>query len=215
LAAVHSTLAIYPDEVGHVDFHHALLGVPSSKSTFFHRPSASSSAALLYTLSENSLLGAVNPKDGSLLWRQNLTRPSQLPDHNAEGLLRASDGTNAVVSALGDHVSAWSALDGKLLWENWSPGMPIVDIELLELEDASVAPSTRDAIALSGGQAGSVKRLDGQTGEIKWERHDERFANLLPITLGVRELTYVAATFPSRCHPPRPTSFTSPYNRRY
>ncbi|KAL3452117.1 hypothetical protein BJX65DRAFT_293304 [Aspergillus insuetus] len=173
LAAVPSTLAIYPDEVGHVDFHHALLGVPSSKSTFFHRPSASSSAALLYTLSEKSLLGAVNPKDGSLLWRQNLTRPSQLPDHDAEGLLRASDGTNAVVSALGDHVSAWSALDGKLLWENWSPGMPIVDIELLELEDASVAPSTRDAIALSGGQAGSVKRLDGQTGEIKWERHDE------------------------------------------
>ncbi|KAL2801065.1 hypothetical protein BJX66DRAFT_321034 [Aspergillus keveii] len=173
LAAVPSTLAIYPDEVGHVDFHHALLGVPSSKSTFFHRPSASSSAALLYTLSEKSLLGAVNPKDGSLLWRQNLTRPSQLPDHDAEGLLRASDGTNAVVSALGDHVSAWSALDGKLLWENWSPGMPIVDIELLELEDASVAPSTRDAIALSGGQAGSVKRLDGQTGEVKWERHDE------------------------------------------
>ncbi|KAL2846445.1 hypothetical protein BJY01DRAFT_234590 [Aspergillus pseudoustus] len=173
LAAVPSTLAIYPDEVGHVDFHHALLGVPSSKSTFFHRPSASSNAALLYTLSENSLLGAVNPKDGSLLWRQNLTRPARLPDHDAEGLLRASDGTNAVVSALGDYVFAWSALDGKLLWEIWSPGMPIVDIELLELVDASAAPSTRDAIALSGGQWGSVKRLDGQTGEIKWEHHDE------------------------------------------
>ncbi|KAL2861251.1 uncharacterized protein BJX67DRAFT_375484 [Aspergillus lucknowensis] len=168
-----STLAIYPDEVGHVDFHHALLGVPSSKSTFFHRPSASSNAALLYTLSEKSLLGAVNPKDGSLLWRQNLTRSAVTPGQDAEGLLRASDGSSTVISALGDYVFAWSALDGKLIWENWSPNMPIVDVELLELEDAGAAQSTRDAIALSGGRAGSVKRLDGTTGEIKWERHDE------------------------------------------
>ncbi|KAL3457194.1 hypothetical protein BJX64DRAFT_280788 [Aspergillus heterothallicus] len=171
LAAVPSTLAIYSDEVDHVDFHHALLGVPSPKSTFFHRPP--DNAALLYTLSDKSLLGAVRPRDGSLVWRQNLTRPAQLPDHPAEALLRASDGTNAVVSALGDYVFAWSASDGKLLWENWSPGMPIVDIELLELEDASAAPSTKDAIALSGGKGGSVKRLDGQTGEIKWEHHDQ------------------------------------------
>ncbi|KAL4792988.1 hypothetical protein BDV19DRAFT_380464 [Aspergillus venezuelensis] len=172
-SCVPSTLAIHADEVGHVDFHHALLGVPSSKSTFFHRPSSSSNAALLYTVSEKSLLGAVNPKDGTLLWRQNLTRSAVAPD-DAQGLLRASAGTNAVVSALGDYVSAWSALDGKLIWENVSPNMPVVDLELLELQDASAAePSLKDAIALSGGQAGSIKRLNGQTGEIKWEWHDE------------------------------------------
>ncbi|KAL4808685.1 hypothetical protein BDV18DRAFT_167693 [Aspergillus unguis] len=170
-SCVSSTLAIYPDEVGHVDFHHALLGAPSSDSTFFHRPSSSSNAALLYTLSDKKLLGAVNPKDGALLWRQNLSRPES--EHQTQGLLRASGGTNAVVSASGDYVSAWSALDGKLIWENWSPKMPVIDLELLELEDASAAPSVRDAIALSGGQAGSVKRLDGLTGEIKWEYHDE------------------------------------------
>ncbi|KAL4925169.1 uncharacterized protein BDV17DRAFT_284146 [Aspergillus undulatus] len=172
-SCVPSTLAIHADEVGHVDFHHALLGVPSSKSTFFHRPSSSSNAALLYTLSDKSLLGAVNPKDGTLLWRQNLTRSAVAPDQDVQGLLRASSGTNAVVGALGDYVSAWSALDGKLIWENSSPNMPVVDLELLELEDASADPSTRDAIALSGGQAGSVKRLDGQTGVVKWEWHDE------------------------------------------
>ncbi|KAL4864106.1 hypothetical protein BDV12DRAFT_176603 [Aspergillus spectabilis] len=171
-SCVPSTLAIYPDEVGHIDFHHALLGVPSEKSTFFHRPSSSSNAALLYTLSEKSLLGAINPKDGALLWRQNLSR-SAVPSDQPEGLLRASGGSNAVVSGLGDYVSAWSALDGKLIWENWSPNMPVVDLELLELEDASAAPSVRDAIALTGGQAGSIKRLDGATGEIKWEHHDE------------------------------------------
>ncbi|RDW72508.1 uncharacterized protein DSM5745_07680 [Aspergillus mulundensis] len=172
-SCVPSTLAIYADEVGHIDFHHALLGVPSEQSTFFQRPSSSSNAALLYTLSDKSLLGAVNPKDGALLWRQNLSRPAVTPGHDNQGLLRASGGTNAVVSALGDYVSAWSALDGKLIWENWSPGMPVVDLELLELEDASSAPSVTDAIALSGGKAGSVKRLDGSTGKIKWEFHDE------------------------------------------
>ncbi|KAL4821109.1 hypothetical protein BDW67DRAFT_152078 [Aspergillus spinulosporus] len=172
-SCVPSTLAIYADEVGHIDYHHALLGVPSSQSTFFHRPSSSSNAALLYTLSDKSLLGAVNPKDGSLLWRQNLSRPTVTPDHDAQGLLRASGGKNAVVSASGDYVSAWSALDGKLIWETVSPGMPVVDLELLELEDASSAPLVTDAIALSGGQAGSVRRLDGSTGEVKWEFHDE------------------------------------------
>ncbi|KAI9375756.1 hypothetical protein BJX61DRAFT_531345 [Aspergillus egyptiacus] len=175
-SCVPSTLAIYPDEVGHIDYHHALLGAPSSKSTFFHRPS-SSNAALLYTVSEKSLLGAVNPKDGSLLWRQNLTRPglaASLPHPgDSQGLLRASGGTNAVVSALGDYINAWNALDGKLIWEKWSPNMPIVDLELLELEDGGAVSSVRDAIALSGGQAGSVRRLDGTSGEIKWEYQDE------------------------------------------
>ena len=67
---VSSSLAIFVDEVNDIDFHHALLGVPSPQSTFFHRPSSSSNASLLYTLSDRLVLGAVNPKDGSLVWRQ-------------------------------------------------------------------------------------------------------------------------------------------------
>ncbi|KAL2820469.1 hypothetical protein BDW59DRAFT_181474 [Aspergillus cavernicola] len=194
-SCVPSSLAIFPDEVGHVDFHHALLGVPSSQSTFFHRPSSSSNAALLYTVSDKSLLGAVNPKDGSLLWRQNLTR-SAVGSHrhpgNSQGLLRTSAGTNAIVSALGDYVSAWSAQDGKLIWENWSPNMPIVDLELLELDDTSAAPSVRDAIALSGGQAGSIKRLDGSTGEIKWEHHDENGDIPLQVSSSSTDVFYIS-----------------------
>ncbi|KAL4788717.1 hypothetical protein BJX76DRAFT_344816 [Aspergillus varians] len=191
-SCVPSTLAIYPDEVDHIDFHHALLGVPSSQSTFFHRPSSSSNAALLYTLSEKSLLGAINPKDGELLWRQNLSRSAVAPNQNNQGLLRASDGTNAVVSASGDYVTAWSALDGKLIWENRSPNMPVVDLELLELEDASAAPGVRDAIVLSGGQAGSIKRLDGSTGEIKWEHHDESGDSPFQVSSSSTEVFYIS-----------------------
>src|ERR1700719_4597891 len=87
-------LAIFADEVNHVDFHYALLGIPSAQRTFFHRPSSSSNASLLYTLSEKSFLGAVNPKDGSIVWRQNLARWSDAAA--VESFLRAGDGENTI-----------------------------------------------------------------------------------------------------------------------
>lgn len=92
------------------------------------------------------------------------------------GLLRASDGMNDVVSAKGDYVSSWSALDGKLGWENWFSDGSVVDLELLELEDASaVGTGSKDTIALfQGKDAGVLKRIDGQTGDVKWEYKDDR-----------------------------------------
>ncbi|KAL5359453.1 hypothetical protein BJX96DRAFT_148478 [Aspergillus floccosus] len=180
-SCVPSALAIYPDEIGHVDFHHALVGVPSSHSTFFLRPSSSSPASLLYTLSEKSLIGAINPRDGSVVWRQNVSR-SSLPAAQSsghDGILRASDETNAVVSGLGDYVSSWSALDGKLVWENWFAGESVADLELLELEDAATpASAAKDSIVLFGGKTGVVRRLDGDSGAVKWEHRDE--SNDLP-----------------------------------
>ena len=180
-SCIPSSLGVYRDEVNHIDYHHALLGLPASQSTFFLKPSASSNASLLYTLSEKALLGAVNPKDGSLVWRQNLSRSALPASHDsANGLLRASEGTNALVSALGGYVSSWSALDGKLIWENWFDGESVADLELLELEDASAAPSTKDTVALFGGKAGVVRRLDGDSGKTKWEYLDERCEPAFP-----------------------------------
>ena len=173
-SSIPSTTAIYRDEINHVDFHHALLGIPTLDSTFFLRPSAASNASLLYTLSGNSIVGAVNPRDGALVWRQNLARLAQ--DDAAEGgFLRAIDGTNELVSAVGKYVSAWTAFDGKLIWENWF-GDSVVDLELLALEDATSgsAAATRDSIALFGGKNGVVRRLDGETGDVKWEFKDDR-----------------------------------------
>ncbi|PYI06144.1 DUF1620-domain-containing protein [Aspergillus sclerotiicarbonarius CBS 121057] len=192
-SCVPSSLAIYHDEVNHIDYHHALLGLPASQSTFFLKPSAASNASLLYTLSEKSLLGAVNPKDGSLVWRQNLSRSALPAAHNsAHGLLRASEGTNALVSALGDYVSSWSALDGKLIWENWFEGEAVADLELLELEDASAAPSTKDTVALFGGKAGVVRRLDGNSGKTKWEYLDESGDIPFQLSSSATEVFYVS-----------------------
>ncbi|PYH98656.1 DUF1620 domain protein [Aspergillus ellipticus CBS 707.79] len=197
-SCVPSSLAIYFDEVNHVDYHHALLGFPSPQSTFFLKPSASSHGSLLYTLSENSLLGAVNPKGGFLLWRQNLSRTALPVDSNAHHLLRASEGTNALVSALGDYLSSWTALDGKLIWENWFVDETVADLELLELEDATASPSVKDTVALFGGKAAVVRRLDGDSGKTKWEHFDESGDIPFQISSSSTEVFYVSLQPSSR-----------------
>jgi outer membrane protein assembly factor BamB len=176
-SCIPSSLAIFADEVNHLDFHHALLGVPSSQSTFFHRPTSSSNASLLYTLSEKQVIGAVNPKDGSIVWRQNLARWTA-DDQVFDGLLRASDGESSVVSSMGHFVTAWSALDGKLVWQSRFVDGTAKDLELLELEDGQTG-SARDVISLFGDKTGTVRRLDGVSGNVKWEFKDERFGFFL------------------------------------
>ncbi|KAH1303388.1 hypothetical protein KXW98_004081 [Aspergillus fumigatus] len=192
-SCVPSTVAIYPDEVNHIDFHHALLGTPSSHSTFFLKPSSSSNASLLYTLSQKLLLGAVNPRDGSLVWRQNVSRSLlSKDDGQVQSFLRASDGSNAMVSAVGDYISSWSALDGKLIWENWFAGEPVIDLELLELEDAGATSSARDAIALYGHKAGVLRRLDSESGDVKWEFKDDSGDIPFQISSSATEVFYIS-----------------------
>jgi outer membrane protein assembly factor BamB len=171
-ACVSPAVAIYPDEVNHIDFHHALLGTPSPDSTFFLKPSSASNASLLYTISDKSILGAVNPRDGALLWRKDLSRLGS--SSHGGGILRGSDGNNAVVGAAGNYISSWTAQDGKLIWENKFQDGVVADVELLELEEASPT-GARDTLALVGRETtGTVRRLDGNTGKTKWESKDAR-----------------------------------------
>lgn len=172
-ACASPAVAIYPDEVNHVDFHHALLGTPSPDSTFFLKPPSASNASLLYTISDKAILGAVNPRDGALLWRQDISRSASIA--SGTHFLRGSDGNSAVVGAAGDYISSWSAQDGKLGWENWYSDGTVADLELLELEDASASSDVRDALALIVGDGvGVVRRLDGESGNLKWEHRDSR-----------------------------------------
>ena len=102
------------DDAFHLDFHHALLGPPQEANTFFHRPSADSKGSLLYTLSQRGILGAVNPKDGNVLWRQRIW----LEDLSSKdrGLLQASSNTTSVISGIGGDLQIWHAVDGRLVW---------------------------------------------------------------------------------------------------
>ncbi|KAJ5602610.1 hypothetical protein N7537_005566 [Penicillium hordei] len=171
-ACLSTAVAIYSDEVNHIDFHHALLGTPSPDSTFFLKPSTSSNASLLYTLTDKLLVGAVNPRDGALVWRQNISRSADSPAHGV-GLLRGLDGNDAVVATVGNYIASWSAQDGKVGWENQVSQGVVADLELLELVDATATSGVRDAIAVVANEGtGIVRRLDGNTGKSVWEFKD-------------------------------------------
>ncbi|KAK0918052.1 hypothetical protein LTR91_020703 [Friedmanniomyces endolithicus] len=157
--------AVFSDEAWNIDYHFALLGAPKEETSFFHRPNPSSKASLIYTLSEEHALGAVNPRDGSLVWRQILASGGD--SHNTS-FLRAGEGQDVVISGIGSEVAAWSAADGRLVWNVNADG-PLEDVEILELSDGKETVGAKDAVALSGGEHPMVQRIDGASGAVKWQ----------------------------------------------
>ncbi|KAF1957881.1 DUF1620-domain-containing protein [Byssothecium circinans] len=157
--------AIFEDDARHIDFHYALLGLPKHEATFFSKPYAASKASLLYTISEKGIVGAVNPKDGALVWRS-------APGLNANSHLRFGEDQETVVSGVGDRITAFSASDGRIVWETRAAGAIVEDLEILEQEDGITNNDAKDAIVLVGGTQQAVKRLDGKTGRTKWTFED-------------------------------------------
>lgn len=160
--------AIFADDAYHIDFHYALLGYPKHEATFFHKPFAASKASLIYTVSENGTVGAVNPKDGALVWRS-------APGATTRGLLRAGEDQDTVVSALDDRVVAWTGSDGRIAWETKLSGSVVEDLEILEQEDGITNQEAKDPIVLLAQGNNGVKRLDGKTGRVKWTYEDARY----------------------------------------
>ena len=168
-------IAVFADDAYHTDYHHPLVGIPQEHSTFFHRPQASSKASLLYTLSEKLILGAINPKDGDLVWRQLLNPFSNLTS-SAEGFLRAGENENTVISAVGPQVSSWDALAGRLAWRNEFADGVVKDLEVIEFEDGKATGNGKDAVVLLAGNQAVVRRISGETGDVLWEHRDGRYA---------------------------------------
>lgn len=151
--------AVFQDEVGQIDFHHALVGVPQVETTFFHRPRKQDKASLLYTLSDLGIIGAVNPSNGALVWRQ------QIGDDNSGGFLRAPVGEHWVAAANGPHVQAWDALTGRNVWHHEFKG-EIKDLEILELTESP----RKDVLVLSEENGVTVlRRIHGSLGQVVWE----------------------------------------------
>ncbi|KAF2398130.1 DUF1620-domain-containing protein [Trichodelitschia bisporula] len=164
LAALPSALAVFADEAYQIDYHHALLGLPQEQTTLFHQPRPETKASLIYTLSEQAVLGAINPKNGELVWRQDLRRIH--PDGRG-ALLRAADKSDVVFSALANEIAAWSASDGRLVWSRtFDTGVSVKDLELVETEGAP------DLLVLVDGARPTMLRLQGETGEPKWQWED-------------------------------------------
>ncbi|KAH4052837.1 ER membrane protein complex subunit 1 [Parastagonospora nodorum] len=161
--------AIFEDDAYHIDFHYALLGQPQREATFFQKPYAGSKASLLYSISQNQTVAAINPRDGALVWRQHFPTA---PHGHGHGHLRAGHEQDTVVSAVGDRITAWSASDGRLAWETSVRGAVVEDLEILEQEDGMTISEAKDAIVLLSGGTTGVRRLDGKTGLAKWTFED-------------------------------------------
>ena len=160
-----TSLAVFADEAWTIDYHYALLGEPQKDTTFFHQPNPASKASLIYTLSNKAVIGAVNPRDGSIVWRQWLDARGEKVNNT---FLRASEGEDTVVAGIGSQVTAWSASDGRLAWSKDTSG-PVADVEILELEDGKTSQHNKDALVLSGGEHPEVQRLDARSGTVKWQ----------------------------------------------
>ncbi|KAI9713682.1 MAG: hypothetical protein M1828_001371 [Chrysothrix sp. TS-e1954] len=162
------TCAIHADEAGIADWHFALLGIPQQGTTFFHRPHAGSRASLLYTLSETGTLGAVNPRDGSIVWRQKL----QSSDRSSSRAVEAVEGNNVVYSASNDTVQAWGADDGRLVWASSFSDRKVVDLSFLPgPNNADEAGGQSLFVALDGKSVG-LHCLDADDGTPRWSLED-------------------------------------------
>ena len=129
------TLAVWKDDAYTTDWHRPLLGPSLPQSTFFHAPTTDSKATLIYTLSTRGILAALNPKDGEIVWRQDLSRG------NARGVAKAGEGV--IVAAVGTNIAAFDAAKGRLLWER-EVAADVIDLEILALN--GVATVLRDGM---------------------------------------------------------------------
>ncbi|KAF2673958.1 DUF1620-domain-containing protein [Microthyrium microscopicum] len=188
-ALLPAAFALFPDEAYKLDYHHAALGLPQRHATFFHQPQRDSKASLIYTLSELGILGAVNPKDGSLIWRQNLNQQN----NSTKSFLVPSSTYGTVVSGLETQIAAWSAKDGRLAWSKEQAGLGnVVDLKSLEaLGNGEVGPS-KDIIATLDGVTATVQRLDGNTGETKWQYTDSSSDSPYGVSMSRTHLYYIS-----------------------
>ncbi|KAL5611494.1 uncharacterized protein BROUX77_001650 [Berkeleyomyces rouxiae] len=155
-----TTSGIFVDEVGNIDFHYNLVGLPKPDSTFFHKPTAEANRSLLYTVSDVGVLGALLPSDGSILWRQYLAQDG--PERN--GLLRSSEDETWIVSAYGSKVQAWNAFYGRNIWSR-ETGANVIDVAIAN----TPIDGRKDVFTLSQDQTSVVvSRLNSLDGSLVW-----------------------------------------------
>ncbi|KAK6336180.1 hypothetical protein TWF696_001743 [Orbilia brochopaga] len=156
----YSCRAVFSDEAFHTDFQLQLFGTPlDPSSTFFHQAAAGKAGSLLYTLSNRLIIGAINPKDGSQVWRQQLgegTVSETEPLSKTAFLRQSKDGR--VISVLSGTVAVWDAATGRAVWE-YSSNLEAVDVITLHTENQLV-------VAFKGGE---VKAFQLDSGILAWE----------------------------------------------
>lgn len=184
LALPATVRAVFQDEVGDIDYHYDLVGLPQRETTFFHKPQPNEKASLLYTLSDVGVLGAVNPGSGSVVWRQ-LVNGSIT---SGGGHLRSGDSENWVASAYGSSVHAWEAVSGRNVWWMDFDG-EVKDLEVMEVTEKG----RKDVLVLYNEDgATSLRRLSSTAGSVVWEFKETTKALPLQVSTNVEKVFVIS-----------------------
>ncbi|KAI5310909.1 hypothetical protein KEM55_002376 [Ascosphaera atra] len=179
---ISSSFALFSDEAYEIDYHHGLIGKPllasgaspASEDLFLlAKPTWDSRASLIYTLSEKLVLGAVKPKDGAAVWRQELGHfVAQGEDNKA--FLKAADRGDTIVTGVGRTVSSWAAMNGRFGWSKTLDGT-LVDVEVIEGSAGDIATLSQT------GSDSEVQLLHHDRGMALWTFKDT--SNNVPVKL--------------------------------
>lgn len=184
LALPATVRAVFQDEVGDIDFHYELLGLPQRETTFFHKPRPDEKASLLYSLSDVGVLGAVNPGSGSVVWRQLLAGNIT----GGGGHLRAGEGESWLAGAYGSSVHAWEAVGGRNVW--WSD----FDGEVKDLEVMETTENGRKDVLVLYQEDGAttLRRLHGADGSLVWDFKETTKDLPLQVSVNVNKVFLVS-----------------------
>ncbi|SPO32395.1 related to EMC1 - member of a transmembrane complex required for efficient folding of proteins in the ER [Ustilago trichophora] len=190
LLGAHSASALSKAEAGKIDWHVPRIGVPHSSndsatpylSPRFHRiikPDADvkdKAQTAIFVATESNAVGALNPRNGAIVWRQILQQHDQVLLQKQFGEVALAISGNG-----GANVRLYHAFTGYLIWESKQhnirdgllpePGFPATDAAFLT--DKATADVPPDVVVLSN--ARTVRRLDGAYGAQvwKWEPQDD------------------------------------------
>ncbi|CDS01974.1 related to EMC1-member of a transmembrane complex required for efficient folding of proteins in the ER [Sporisorium scitamineum] len=184
LLGAHSALALSKAEAGKIDWHVPRMGVPHASndsatpylSPRFHRiikPDADvkdKAQTAIFIATKSNTVGALNPRNGAIVWRQILPRHDQLLLQKQFGEVALAISGNG-----GANVRLYHAFTGHLIWESAQhsirdgllpePGLPATDAVFLA--DTAKADAPPDVVVLSN--ARTVRRLDGAFGAQVWK----------------------------------------------
>lgn len=116
------------------------------------------------------MLGAINPKDGAVIWRQRLADSVQ--NYTTPGFLKAAEGGDTLISAVNSKVQAWDATDGRLVWE-WNGGD---ETKVVDITPSAEGVSYVLILSKEEGSSFLLRKLAADTGALLWEYGDWRYA---------------------------------------
>lgn len=180
--------AVFADDAFHIDYHHALLGKPQPHATFLHRPQAASNASLLYTISDKAVLGAINPRDGALLWRHPLA--GQPLSEASTSYLVHGDRDGQIVSGYDGTVAAWDAFDGRLIWEYRLPaGTSVAGLQTVPYSGSTTPGAPQDVVVIAAPSNTSVHasviRIAADGSTPRWTYEDSASGTIASTSLAI------------------------------